>query len=172
MEHRLPGDSSVAGSPWEIVPITFWDRNRKSVQLFRVCKVLANLPHYLSAYFPSFPFFFHTESGFLISTFLNYLILILMPIFKLLRSFVTLSLFNTTLQSEFPEIHLILVQKQSFAQMISRSRYHTYLLYFSVGFQNGRSFFDWEEAGEMVNKLVMCGQYWNRFPITKSESKS
>ena len=42
-----------------------------------------------------------------------------MPIFKLLRSFVTLSLFNTTLQSEFREIHLILVQKQSFAQMIS-----------------------------------------------------
>ena len=59
VEHRLPGDSSVGGSPWEMVPITFWDRNRKSVQLFRVCQVLANLPHYLSAYFPSFPFFSH-----------------------------------------------------------------------------------------------------------------
>ena len=23
VEHRLPGDSSVAGSPWEMIPITF-----------------------------------------------------------------------------------------------------------------------------------------------------
>ena len=62
---------------------------------------------------------------------INYLILILMPIFKLLRSFVTLSLFNTTLQSEFLEIHLILVQKQSFAQMIS-TRYLDIIFIFIV----------------------------------------
>ena len=59
-----------------------------------------------------------------------------MPIFKLLRSFVTLSLFNTTLQSEFREIHLILVQKQSFAQMISR--------YLKSDFHNGHG----REAGK------------------------
>lgn len=63
-----------------------------------------------------------------------------MPIFKLLRSFVTLSLFNTTLQSEFPEIHLILVQKQSFAQMISR--------YLDIKFT---VFQFWLEMGKMVH---------------------
>ena len=71
-----------------------------------------------------------------------------MPIFKLLRSFVTLSLFNTTLQSEFLEIHLILVQKQSFAQMIS-TRYLDIIFIF-LEFQNGPvfCFFVWREAGE------------------------
>ena len=74
----------------------------------------------------------HTSSSrFLEIYMINYLILILMPIFKLLRSFVTLSLFNTTLQSEFLEIHLILVQKQSFAQMIS-TRYLDIIFIFIV----------------------------------------
>ena len=80
-----------------------------------------------------------------------------MPIFKLLRSFVTLSLFNTTLQSEFPEIHLILVQKQSFAQIISRylPRYHIYgisVLTFKVSLYEGR-------PEKIVNKLIIRGQY-------------